>query len=79
METQRLISEERMAAKVGKTIDVIIDEVDEEGATGRSKGDAPEIDGNVFLDGETDVKPGDIVRVEIDEADDYDLWGSVVG
>jgi ribosomal protein S12 methylthiotransferase len=79
METQRQISEERMAAKVGRVLDVIIDEVDEDGATGRSKGDAPEIDGNVFLDGETDVKPGDIVRVEIDEADDYDLWGSVVG
>jgi ribosomal protein S12 methylthiotransferase len=78
METQRVISEERMADKIGRTLEVIIDEVDEDGATGRSKGDAPEIDGNVFLDGETDLKPGDIVRVEIDEADDYDLWGSVL-
>ncbi len=78
METQRVISEERMAARIGTTIEVIIDEVDADGATGRSKGDAPEIDGNVFLDGETELEPGDIVRVEIDEADDYDLWGTVI-
>ncbi len=78
MEVQRQVSERRMAAKVGRTLEVIIDEVDDDGATGRSKGDAPEIDGNVFLDGETELRPGDIVRVEIDEADEYDLWGSVV-
>jgi ribosomal protein S12 methylthiotransferase len=59
---------------VGSTIDVIIDEVDEDGAIGRSKWDAPEIDGNVFLNGEDDVAPGDIVRAKVIGADEYDLW-----
>ena len=67
-----------LASKVGRTIDVIIDEVDEEGAIGRSKWDAPEIDGSVFLNGEGDVKPGDIVRAKILHADETDLWGERV-
>jgi len=75
MEHQRQISEQRMQAKIGKTLEVIIDEIDEEGAIGRSKGDAPEIDGSVFLNGDTDVEVGDIVSVKIEHADDYDLWG----
>ncbi|HWA49259.1 MAG TPA: 30S ribosomal protein S12 methylthiotransferase RimO, partial [Dongiaceae bacterium] len=53
-------------------------EVDEDGATGRSPADAPEIDGNVYLDGETKLKAGDLVQVKVEEADEYDLWGSVV-
>ena len=40
--------------------------------------DAPEIDGNVYLDGETRLKPGDLVQAKIDQADEYDLWGTVV-
>ncbi|MEQ1670735.1 MAG: 30S ribosomal protein S12 methylthiotransferase RimO, partial [Hyphomicrobium sp.] len=48
--------------------------VDEDGALGRSKWDAPEIDGSVFLNGETGVMPGDIVQAKVIEADDYDLW-----
>ena len=63
-----------MAAKVGRTIDVIVDEVDEEGATGRSKWDAPEIDGSVFLNGANGLKPGDIVQAHVTHADEYDLW-----
>jgi ribosomal protein S12 methylthiotransferase len=55
-------------------IDVIVDEVDEDGAIARSKWDAPEIDGNVFLNGERSVKAGDIVRVKVVEAGEYDLW-----
>jgi ribosomal protein S12 methylthiotransferase len=78
MAAQREVSEEILATRVGTTIDVIIDEIDEEGATGRSKWDAPEIDGSVFLNGEQNLKPGDIVQAHIDEADDYDLWGTVV-
>lgn len=78
MELQRQISEDKMAAKVGRILDVLIDEVDEDGAIGRSAADAPEIDGSVFLNGDTDVKVGDIVRVEIENADEYDLWGSRV-
>ncbi len=62
------------AGKVGKEILVIIDEVDDEGAIGRSMADAPEIDGAVYLNGESNVKPGDIVRVKVEHADEYDLW-----
>jgi ribosomal protein S12 methylthiotransferase len=78
METQMEISEDRLAEKIGQTIDVIIDGMDEEGAVGRTKGDAPEIDGNVHLEGAFDLEPGDIVQVEITDADAYDLWGDVV-
>jgi ribosomal protein S12 methylthiotransferase len=76
MEIQRQISEEKLAAKIGKTISVIIDEVDGEGgADGRSMGDAPEIDGSVLLRDAGDVQPGDIVQVSVEDADDYDLYG----
>lgn len=74
MAAQKEVSAELLSAKVGREIDVLIDEVDEEGALGRSKWDAPEIDGSVFLNGETDVKPGDIVKAKVLHADDYDLW-----
>lgn len=79
MQLQQQISAERLAEKIGRTLPVIIDEVDEEeGAVGRSMADAPEIDGMVYLNGEFDVQPGDIVMVNIEHADEYDLWGSVV-
>ena len=66
------------ARRSAGTLDVIIDEIDEDGALGRSKGDAPEIDGSVFVDGGEALKVGEIVRVRIDEADEYDLYGSLV-
>ncbi|HDT2480696.1 TPA: 30S ribosomal protein S12 methylthiotransferase RimO [Enterobacter hormaechei subsp. steigerwaltii] len=78
MQLQQQISAERLQEKVGREILVIIDEVDEEGAIGRSMADAPEIDGAVYLNGETQVKPGDIIRVKVENADEYDLWGSRV-
>ena len=78
MQLQQQISAERLQEKVGREILVIIDEVDEEGAIGRSMADAPEIDGAVYLNGETNVKPGDILRVKVEHADEYDLWGSRV-
>ncbi len=78
METQQAISAARLQRKIGKTLAVIIDEVDEEGAIGRSQADAPEIDGLVYLNGEESVAPGDIVNVLIEHADEYDLWGSLV-
>ena len=53
---------------------MLIDEVDDDGAIGRSRWDAPEIDGNVFLNGENELKAGDIVRAKVVDADDYDLW-----
>lgn len=78
MQLQQRISTERLQEKVGQTLPVIIDEVDEEGAIGRSMADAPEIDGVVYLNEERGVKPGDVVMVLIENADEYDLWGSVV-
>lgn len=78
MEVQQVISAARLERKVGRTLEVVIDSVDDEGAVGRSQGDAPEIDGHVFLDGEQRVRPGDRVQVLIDEANEYDLWGQLV-
>ncbi|MDO2947284.1 30S ribosomal protein S12 methylthiotransferase RimO [Aeromonas simiae] len=78
MELQQQVSIRKLARKVGQQMDVLIDEVDEEGATGRSMADAPEIDGLVYLNGATTLKPGDLVRVQIEHADEYDLWGSLV-
>ncbi|MGU5694442.1 30S ribosomal protein S12 methylthiotransferase RimO [Aeromonas veronii] len=78
MELQQQVSIRKLARKVGQEMTVIIDEVDEEGATGRSFADAPEIDGLVYLNGETGLKPGNMVKVRIDESDEYDLWASLI-
>ncbi|MGE0240954.1 MAG: radical SAM protein, partial [Parvibaculaceae bacterium] len=80
MQAQQEISADIFAKKVGREIDVLIDEVDQENeeAIGRSPWDAPEIDGNVFLPGETGLKPGDMVRTRIVEAEDYDLIGEKI-
>ncbi|MDY7522646.1 30S ribosomal protein S12 methylthiotransferase RimO [Sphingomonas sp. 10B4] len=76
MELTARISADKLQAKVGRTLDVIIDAVDEEGgATGRSKADAPEIDGEVFLRDAGHLKQGDIVAVSIEDADEHDLYG----
>jgi ribosomal protein S12 methylthiotransferase len=73
------ISEAKLAAKVGSRMEVLVDDVDAEGATCRTKADAPEIDGNLFIDeGFEGLAPGDLVTVEVDEASDYDLWGRIV-
>jgi ribosomal protein S12 methylthiotransferase len=78
MAHQQSISTARLAQKVGKEIDVLIDEVDEDGAVGRSSADAPEIDGNVFVNAEETLKPGDMVRVRVTESDEYDLWADKI-
>ncbi len=76
MEKAQAISAAKLDAKVGTEIDVIVDTVDAEGATCRTKADAPEIDGNLFIDeGFETLAPGDILRVTVDEASEYDLWG----
>jgi ribosomal protein S12 methylthiotransferase len=70
------ISTEKLAAKVGTEIDVLVDAADDEGgATGRSKADAPEIDGEVHLRDAGGLKPGDIVKVRVEDADEHDLFG----
>ncbi|MCX8579362.1 30S ribosomal protein S12 methylthiotransferase RimO [Gilliamella sp. B2717] len=77
MQLQQTISTQKLQNKIGKTLSVIIDEVDEEGAIGRSMADAPEIDGVVYLNEEKNVHVGDIVQVEVEHSDEYDLWGTV--
>ena len=73
------ISEKKLKKKVGTIQDVIIDELDEEGAICRTKGDAPQIDGNLFIDKDFEnLKQGQIVSVKVDEASEYDLWGKVI-
>ena len=71
---QQAISASRLQAKVGREIDVLIDEVDEDGAVGRSSADAPEIDGCVYVSSDEPLKPGDLVRTRVTDADEYDLW-----
>ena len=79
MEKAQAISEAKLAAKVGQVMQVLVDEVDAEGATCRTKADAPEIDGNLFIDeGFEALAPGDLVTVEVEEAGEYDLWGRLV-
>src|SRR5690606_27523476 len=78
MANQAEVSAKRLAQKVGKRIKVIVDEVDEEGAIARSQADAPEIDGLVYVNGVTDVQPGDILTVEVEHSDEHDLWASPV-
>ncbi len=78
MNVQARISADKLQKKIGKTLEVLVDEVDEEGAIARSKADAPEIDGLVYLNGETDLKPGQRLQVSIEHADEHDLWGTPV-
>ncbi|NEK23936.1 30S ribosomal protein S12 methylthiotransferase RimO [Sulfitobacter sp. JBTF-M27] len=79
MERAQAISEAKLAAKVGRRLEVIVDELDDEAATCRTKADAPEIDGNLFIDeGFEGLSVGDVVTVEVEEAGEYDLWGRVV-
>jgi ribosomal protein S12 methylthiotransferase len=82
MEVQAQVSAEIMQTRVGREIDVLIDAIDEDEdgveAVGRSVWDAPEIDGNVFLPGEGGLKPGDLVRAKVVEAEDYDLIGELI-
>lgn len=81
MAKQAEISAARLQARIGNEIDVLIDEVAEEGLVGRSQADAPEIDGQVFIDHRSDqdrtaFAPGQIIRVRVIDADDHDLWAS---
>ena len=78
MAHQQAISAARLQMKIGKEIEVLIDEVDEQGAVGRCFFDAPEIDGNVFIATEQDIKPGDKIMCRVTDADEYDLWAEVI-
>lgn len=78
MQVQQAISAQRLQQKIGKTLAVIVDEIDEQGIVGRSMADAPEIDGVVYVANlsQSAVKIGDIIQVTITQADEYDLWGT---
>ncbi|MGM1053988.1 MAG: 30S ribosomal protein S12 methylthiotransferase RimO [Pseudomonadota bacterium] len=78
MAHQQQISAARLQAKVGREIEVLVDEITDEGPIGRSAADAPEIDGMVFLESERALAPGEIVRARVTHADEYDLWAEVV-
>jgi len=78
MEHQEDISAERLAAKIGREITVLVDEVDEEGTLARSMADAPEIDGLVYLDGHFDAEVGQFLQVRVVDADEHDLYAEVV-
>lgn len=74
MEVQQRISAAKLQQRIGQELEVLIDVVDDEGAIGRCYADAPEIDGKVYLDGITDLVPGDALMVTVVGADEYDLW-----
>jgi ribosomal protein S12 methylthiotransferase len=76
MQKQQGISTAKLQKRIGTTMQVLIDDVDEEGAIGRTYADAPEIDGLVYLNDEFELKAGDLVSVKIQHADEYDLWGT---
>ncbi|WP_445005288.1 30S ribosomal protein S12 methylthiotransferase RimO [Halomonas mongoliensis] len=78
MAHQQQISAARLQAKIGREIEVLVDEITDEGPIGRSAADAPEIDGMVFLETEQQLSPGQIVRARVTNADEYDLWAEVV-
>ncbi|HEX5419111.1 MAG TPA: 30S ribosomal protein S12 methylthiotransferase RimO [Gammaproteobacteria bacterium] len=79
MGAQQDISARRLARRIGETIEVLVDRVDAEAAVARSSGDAPEIDGNVYLPADPALRPGDLVDVRVNRADAYDLWAVPIG
>jgi len=74
---QEEISEQRLKRKIGKTMTVLVDEVDEEGAIARSSSDAPEIDGVVYIENGQQLNAGDFVEVKITDSDAHDLWAEI--
>lgn len=78
MQLQEEISGERLSGKIGRTIQVLVDEVDEEGAIARSSADAPEIDGLVYIHNGQALKTGELVMVRITDSDEHDLWAETV-
>ncbi|HEY9163745.1 MAG TPA: 30S ribosomal protein S12 methylthiotransferase RimO [Magnetovibrio sp.] len=77
MELAQDISERKLLDRIGQEMQVLIDDVDETGAIGRTYADSPEIDGHVYLEGATGVQPGDFVQATITKSSAYDLWGEI--
>ncbi|CUR47285.1 30S ribosomal protein S12 methylthiotransferase RimO [Alloalcanivorax xenomutans] len=78
MNVQARISTAKLQRKIGQTLEVLVDEVGEDGVVARSQADAPEIDGLVYLPDDAPVKPGQRLRVTVEDADDHDLWARPV-
>jgi ribosomal protein S12 methylthiotransferase len=78
MQTQQRISTAKLQARIGQVIPIIVDEVTDEEVIARTYGDAPEIDGNIFLPGGYDLQAGDTLYAEVMSADEYDLYGEPV-
>lgn len=78
MEKQAQISAAKLQHKIGKVLEVLVDEVGEDGAAARTQADAPEIDGQIYLLGATHLKPGQRLQVKVTDADEHDLWGDPV-
>ena len=78
MAHQQAISAARLQQKIGREIDVLVDEADDQGVIARSGADAPEIDGVVYVTSQQPVKPGQLLRVRVTEADAYDLWAQTI-
>jgi ribosomal protein S12 methylthiotransferase len=77
MAAQQKISTKKLQAKIGKVVEVLVDEANTEQIVARSAADAPEIDGNVFIQPNSDIEAGDIIQVKIEDADEYDLYGTL--
>ena len=74
MEVQQEVSTQVLASRVGQSVQVIVDSADREGAIARSNWDAPEVDGNVFIDDGQKLSPGELVQVKLTDSNDYDMW-----
>ena len=78
MDVQAGISREKLAARVGQRLTVLVDVVEEDAIIARSYGDAPEIDGEVIIEGAWEIDPGDFIEVVVTEASEHDLWAQPV-
>ena len=78
MEKQIKISAQRLKRKIGKEIQVLVDEIDEQGAIARSMADAPDIDGLVYIQEAYDLQVGDLVMVHVNQTDEHDMWATLV-
>ncbi|MGO8755659.1 MAG: 30S ribosomal protein S12 methylthiotransferase RimO [Gallionellaceae bacterium] len=74
MQLQEEISSDKLSRKIGMTIQVLVDEVNEDGAVARSSADAPEIDGLVYIENGESLRAGDLVNVRVTDSDTHDLW-----
>ena len=74
MDLQKNISFEKLGAKIGMTEKILVDEINSQTATGRTKGDSPNVDGLVFLDDSKGLSPGDFAEVKIIDSSEHDLW-----